>query len=62
MVVADMRRGHLSAAGGALVSFWCAILAARLFVRRSPVLKHYRNLVGYPCLLNYGAFALLTLY
>lgn len=55
-------KGNLAAAAGALVSLWCAYLAARLFVQRSPVLTHYRNLIGYPCLLNYGAFALLTLY
>ena len=47
---------------GAVTSLWCTTLAARLFVRRSPVLKHYRNLIAYPCLLTYSAFALLTLY
>ncbi len=55
-------RGFLAAVAGAVVSLWCAILAARLFVRQSPILKHYRNLITYPCLLNYAAFALLTLY
>lgn len=55
-------RGYIAAGAGAVVSLWCASLASRLFVRRSPVLVHYRNLVAYPCLLAYSAFALLTLY
>lgn len=55
-------KGYIAAGAGAVVSLWCASLASRLFVRRSPVLVHYRNLVAYPCLLAYSAFALLTLY
>lgn len=47
---------------GALTVIWCTALAAKLLVRRSPVLQQHQALVAYPCFLTYTAFALLTLY
>ena len=55
-------RGFLANAAGGLVVLWCTALAARLLVRRAPVLQPNRVLVAYPCFLTYAAFALLTLY
>ena len=36
--------------------------AARLFVRRSPLLGGQHGVVLYPCALMYASFALLSLY
>ena len=50
----------LAVAAGAVL--WSGQTAARLFVRRSPLLDGQHALILYPCLLMYSAFALLTLY
>jgi len=55
-------RGLLGVGAGTLTVIWCTALAAKLLVRRSPVLLQHRTLVAYPCFLTYTAFALLTLY
>jgi hypothetical protein len=41
---------------------WSSWTAAKLFVHRSVALQGQLQLVIYPCLLMYTAFALLTLY
>ena len=46
----------------AVAVLWASHTAARLFVRRSPLLDGQHSVVLYPCLLMYGCFALLSLY
>ncbi len=41
---------------------WASQTAARLFVRRSPLLDGQLPVVFFPCLLLYTSFALLSLY
>ena len=49
-------------AAAAVAVLWASQTAARLFVRRSPLLDGQHAVVLYPCLLMYASFALLSLY
>jgi hypothetical protein len=49
-------------AAAAVAVLWSAHTAAKLFVRRSPLLDGQHSVVLFPCLLMYTTFALLSLY
>lgn len=53
-------KGMASNVFAVLCTLWSALTAAKLFTRRSPSLTEFQGLIGYPCLLMYTAFALLT--
>ena len=55
-------RGLLSACLALLCTVWSADTAARIVVKRSPQLEEMQYIIMYPCLLTYGAFALLSVY
>ena len=59
---APCRRSTGSVAAAAVAVLWASQTAARLFVRRSPLLDGQHAVVLYPCLLMYASFALLSLY
>ena len=44
-----------------LTILWCSLSASKLFVT-ALVMDHQQPLVGYPCALLYGVFALLTIF
>jgi hypothetical protein len=56
------RRGLPSAALALLAAAWSAAVASKVLVAKSPGLDEQRGLLAVPCLLVYGAFALLTAY
>lgn len=62
MCAAAGGRGIATVALAAFAVLWAAHTAARLFVRRSPVLGDHFYLIVYPCLLMFSAFALLNVY
>ena len=45
-----------------LSAAWSAAVASKILVAKSPGLDEQRGLLAVPCLLVYGAFALLTAY
>jgi hypothetical protein len=49
-------------AAAVVAVLWASHTAAKLFVRRSPLLDGQHLVVLYPCLLMYTSFALLSLY
>lgn len=55
-------RGAASSAGAVLATVWSGHTASRLFQRRCASLEDAGGLLLYPCLLLYGAFALLSVY
>jgi hypothetical protein len=55
-------RGVLLGCLGTLCTLWAALTAAKLLVRRCPMLEPSRALVTLPCVLLFGAFAMLGLY
>lgn len=59
---AACRRSTASLALAAGAVLWASQTAARLFVRRSPLLDGQHSVVLYPCILMYSSFALLSLY
>jgi hypothetical protein len=59
---APTRRGLPSAALALLSAAWSAAVASKALVAKSPGLDEQRSLLAVPCLLVYGAFALLTAY
>ncbi|KAL4441443.1 hypothetical protein ABPG77_001947 [Micractinium sp. CCAP 211/92] len=62
LALALPRRSTASLALAAGAVLWASQTAARLFVRRSPLLDGQHSVVLYPCILMYSSFALLSLY
>ncbi|KAF0288003.1 Protein YIPF5 [Amphibalanus amphitrite] len=54
-------QGALGMALAGLTILWCSLSASKLFVT-ALVMDHQQPLVGYPCALLYGVFALLTVF
>ncbi|XP_037071189.1 protein YIPF5-like [Pollicipes pollicipes] len=54
-------QGTLGMLLAGLTILWCSLSASKLFVT-ALVMDHQQPLVGYPCALLYGVFALLTIF
>lgn len=55
-------RGALTAGLAVLCTLWAALTAAKISVRRCQALQELQSLIAFPCMLMYGAFAMLSLY